>query len=117
MLAVSSPRLMGMILILIPVVIVPIIAIGRRVRTLSRSSQDRIADSAGMAGETLNAVQTVQAFTLEKLQSGRFKTAVEAAFSAAVRRIRIRALLTAVAILLSFGAITSGAMGGCPGRD
>lgn len=106
MLAFSSPRLMGMILILIPIVIVPIIAIGRRVRTLSRSSQDRIADSAGMAGETLNAVQTVQAFTLETLQTNRFGVAVEAAFSAAVRRIRIRALLTAVAILLSFGSIT-----------
>ncbi len=107
MLALTSPRLMGMILIMIPVVIVPIIVIGRRVRRLSRKSQDRVADSAGMAGESLNAIQTIQAFTLESLQSNRFGTAVEAAFDAAVRRIRVRALLTAVAILLSFGAITT----------
>ena len=106
MLALTSPRLMGMILIMIPIVIVPIIVIGRRVRHLSRTSQDRVADSAGMAGESLNAIQTIQAFTLEALQSSRFSAAVESAFGAAVSRIRVRALLTAVAILLSFGAIT-----------
>ena len=106
MLTLTSPKLMGLILILVPVVIVPIIVIGRRVRRLSRDSQDRVADSSGLAGETLNAVQTVQAFNLEPLQSGRFTKAVEVAFKTAVKRIRVRALLTAVAILFAFGAIT-----------
>jgi ATP-binding cassette subfamily B protein len=106
MLVVTSPRLAGMILALLPLVIVPIILIGRRVRTLSRASQDRVADTSGLAGETLNAIATVQAFTLETLQSTRFGDAVMAAFRTAVRRIRVRALLTGVAILFIFGAIT-----------
>lgn len=106
MLGVTSPRLMGIIVLLVPLVIVPIIVIGRRVRQLSRASQDRIADTSGLAGETLNAISTVQAFTLEKLQSGRFDDAVMAAFKTGVRRIRVRALLTATAILFIFGAIT-----------
>jgi ATP-binding cassette subfamily B protein len=106
MLAVTSPRLTGMILLLVPLVIVPIIAVGRRVRTLSRASQDRVADTSGLAGETLNAIGTVQAFTLERLQSERFGEAVGIAFHTAVRRIRVRALLTAIAILFIFGAIT-----------
>jgi ATP-binding cassette subfamily B protein len=106
MLAVTSPPLAGMILLLLPLVIVPIILIGRRVRTLSRDSQDRIADSSGLAGETLNAISTVQAFTMENLQSARFGEAVKAAFETAVRRIRVRALLTGTAILFIFGAIT-----------
>lgn len=106
MLAVTSPRLAGMMLILLPLVIVPIIIIGRRVRSLSRASQDRVADTSGLAGETLNAISTVQAFTLENLQSERFATSVAAAFRTAVSRIRVRALLTGTAILFIFGAIT-----------
>ena len=106
MLAVTSPTLTGYILILVPLVIVPIIVIGRRVRSLSRATQDRVADSSGLAGETLNAIQTVQAFTLESLQSERFAAAVDETFTTAIRRIRTRALLTALAILTIFGAIT-----------
>lgn len=106
MLAVTSPRLMGMILLLVPLVIVPIILVGRRVRSLSKASQDRIADTSGLAGETLNAISTVQAFTLEKLQSERFADAVKVAFQTAVQRIRVRSLLTGLAILFIFGAIT-----------
>ncbi|NIL94161.1 MAG: ATP-binding cassette domain-containing protein [Woeseiaceae bacterium] len=106
MLAVTSPRLAGMILLLLPLVIVPIIMIGRRVRKLSRASQDRVADTSGLADETLNAIATVQAFTLESLQSSRFNDAVQAAFQTAVKRIRVRALLTGIAILFIFGAIT-----------
>jgi ATP-binding cassette subfamily B protein len=106
MLAVTSPRLMGMILLLVPLVIVPIIIIGRRVRLLSRASQDRVADTSGLAGETLNAISTVQAFTLEGLQSERFADAVRVAFQTGVRRIRVRAWLTGTAILFIFGAIT-----------
>lgn len=106
MLAVTSPRLMGMIVLLVPLVIVPIILIGRRVRLLSRASQDRVADTSGLAGETLNAISTVQAYTLEDLQSNRFADAVQVAFHTAVRRIRVRAWLTGMAILFIFGAVT-----------
>ena len=106
MLAVTSPKLAGMILLFLPLVIVPIILIGRRVRTLSRASQDRVADTSGLAGETLNAIETVQAYTMERLQSARFSEAVKAAFLIAVRRIRVRAFLTGTAILFIFGAIT-----------
>jgi ATP-binding cassette, subfamily B, bacterial len=106
MLAVTSPRLAGMILLLLPLVIVPIILIGRRVRTLSRASQDRVADTSGLAGETLNAISTVQAFTMERDQSSRFGDAVGLAFDTAIRRIRVRAMLTGISILFIFGAIT-----------
>ena len=106
MLAITSPSLTGLIIVLVPLVLIPILLIGRRVRRLSRAAQDRVADTSGLAGETLNAVQTVQAFTLEALQSSRFGRAVNDAFSTAVRRIRLRALLTAVAILTIFGAVT-----------
>ena len=106
MLALTSPRLMGWILLLVPAVIVPLIGVGRWVRKLSREAQDGIADASGLAGETLNAIQTVQAFTLESLQGERFHRSVESAFDAATRRNRIRALLTALGITLVFGAIT-----------
>ena len=106
MLALTSPRLMGWIVLLVPVVIAPLILVGRSVRKLSRVAQDGIADSSGLAGETLNSIQTVQAFTLEDLQAGRFKDSVEAAFGSAVRRTRARALLTALGVMLVFGAMT-----------
>src|SRR5690606_28833209 len=69
-------------------------------------SQDRVADASALAGETINAVQTVQAFTLEGLLAGRFAQAVEQSFDTAVRRIRVRGWLTALATTLVFGAIT-----------
>jgi ATP-binding cassette, subfamily B, bacterial len=106
MLAITSPKLTGMIVVLIPVVIVPLIVLGRRVRSLSRTSQDRIADTSGIAEETLSAIQTVQAFTLERVNMLRFDAAVEDSFGAAVRRTRTRATLTAIATMLVFGAIT-----------
>jgi ATP-binding cassette, subfamily B, bacterial len=105
LLAVTSARLTGIILVLIPVVVAPLILIGRRVRGLSRVSQDRIAETSGLAGETLNAIQTVQAFTLEELQSERYRGAVEESFAAAVRRTQVRAVLTGVAILFVLTAI------------
>jgi ATP-binding cassette, subfamily B, bacterial len=106
MMGLTNAKLMGIMLVLIPVVVVPLIVIGRRVRTLSRASQDRIADTSGLAGETLNAIQTVQAFTLEDLQSERYRAAVEDSFSTAVRRTRVRAALTAFGITLVFAGIT-----------
>lgn len=106
MLTITSPSLTAMIVLLVPLILVPIIVIGRRVRLLSRQSQDRIADTSGLAGETLNAISTVQAFTLEDLQSERFGVTVRAAFETSLQRIRVRAVLTALAITFIFGAIT-----------
>ena len=80
--------------------------LGRRVRRLSRTSQDRIADTSGLAGESLNAIQTVQAFTLEDAHAHRFGQAVEDSFHAAVRRTRVRAMLTAAVTALAFGGVT-----------
>src|SRR5580704_14157667 len=102
----TSGKLMDVILLLMPVVVAPLIVTGRRVRGLSRASQDRIADTSGLAGETLNAIQTVQAFTLEELQSQRYAKAVEDSFATAVRRTKVRAALTAIGIMLVFGGIT-----------
>jgi ATP-binding cassette subfamily B protein len=106
MLGVTSLKLTAILVVLIPVVIVPLIVLGRRVRRLSRASQDRIADTSSIADETLNAVQTVQAFTLEQINTERFDAAVEDSFGAAVRRTKTRSTLTALATMLVFGAIT-----------
>lgn len=105
MLVITSPRLTGMILILMPLVIGPILYYGRKLRKLSRQSQDRIADTSGIAGETLHAIRIVQSFTLERLQSQRFAGAVEQAFEVARQRILTRAWLTAIAITIVFGSI------------
>ena len=105
MLFVTSPKLSSIILVLLVLVIVPIILFGRRVRKLSRDSQDRIADASAMAGEILNAMPTVQAFTHERIEADRFGGSVEGAFKTAMRRIRARALLTMIAIVLVFGTI------------
>jgi ATP-binding cassette subfamily B protein len=105
MLAITSPRLTVVTVALLLAVVLPIVWLGRRVRRLSRASQDRVADSSAIAGETLNAVQTVQSFTQENAEALRFAAAVEASFTTALRRIRTRAVLTALIILLVFGAI------------
>ncbi|MDC7711721.1 ABC transporter transmembrane domain-containing protein [Vogesella indigofera] len=105
MLAVTSPSLTGYILVTLLLVILPILIFGRRVRALSRSSQDRIADSSAMAGETLNAVQTVQAFAQEARETVRFDGSVALSFDTALARIRARSQLTAVVIMLVFGAV------------
>ena len=102
----TSPKLTMIILLLVPAVIGPIIWIARKVRKLSRTAQDKVADSSGMANETLNAIETVQAFTLEKLQDSRFGSAVEAAFAAALSRIRVRFVMSFGSMFLLFGSIT-----------
>ncbi len=105
MMAVTSPRLTGVTLALLLFVILPIILFGRQVRKLSRASQDRVADSSALAGEKLNAVPTVQAFTQEAHETRRFSDSVESAFDTARRRISARASLTAIIIVMVFGAI------------
>jgi ATP-binding cassette subfamily B protein len=106
MLIATSPALTAIIVVLMPLVVGPLLMLGRRLRRLSRDSQDRIADATALASETLNAVQTVQAFTLEAPLSRRFAEAVEHSFRVAIRRIRVRGWLTALATTLVFGAIT-----------
>jgi len=105
MLFITSPKLSSIIIVMLGAVVLPIVLFGRRVRKLSRDSQDRIADASALAGEILNAMPTVQAFTHEPLEAQRFSASVEGAFGTAMRRIRARSLLTMVAILLVFGAI------------
>jgi len=105
MLIVTSPKLAGMVAIVIPVVVLPIVVFGRKVRLLSRESQDRVADVGAMAGESIDAVRTVQAFTHEDEDRRAFGDAAENAFTVAIKRIRARGWLTAVVILLVFGAV------------
>jgi len=105
MLFVTSARLSAIILVMLAAVVLPIIIFGRRVRKLSRDSQDRVADASALAGEILNAMPTVQAYTHEEAEAQRFGTSVERAFTVAMQRIRARSLLTVIAILLVFGAI------------
>jgi ATP-binding cassette subfamily B protein len=105
MLFVTSPKLSIIIIVMLTVVILPIVLFGRRVRKLSRDSQDRLADASAVAGEILNAIPTVQAYTHEHIEAQRFSTSVEHAYATAMRRVRARSLLTMVAILLVFAAI------------
>lgn len=105
MLFITSIKLSSIILVTLAFVVLPIVWFGRRVRTLSRDSQDRVADASALAGEILNAMPTVQAYTHEKIEAQRFGKTVESAFKTAMRRIRARSLLTMIAILLVFGAI------------
>ena len=105
MLFVTSPRLTGLVFILVPVVVLPIVVLGRRVRQRSRLSQDRIADLGGQAEEALNAIHTVQAFGQEANVQSRFAEKVDGAFQMALTRVRARAFLTAFVILFVFTGI------------
>ncbi len=98
-------RLAAIIVGLLLVVVLPILFFGRKVRTLSRTSQDKLADTGAMAGETLNAMQIVQAYGREPLESMKYQEATDLAFVAAINRNKSRSLLTAMAIVLVFGAI------------
>jgi len=105
LLGMTSPRLMGYIVVLMPAVLVPIILIGRWVRRLSRDSQDKIADASGLATETLTAAQTVQSFTAEENESRRFSESIRISFEVAVSRVRARAAFSMVATTGLFAAL------------
>ena len=96
---------MGLLLI-IPAIVIPITLFGRRLRKVSRTSQDRVADIGAMVTEVLSAMKIVQGFNQEDREHGRFREAVERTFAVARRRVIIRAAMTAVVILLVFGGIT-----------
>ncbi|MDG1905660.1 MAG: ABC transporter transmembrane domain-containing protein [Arenicella sp.] len=105
MLLVTNLKLSGLVLLCVPVVLVPILLFGRRVRTLSRDSQDSIADVGSYAGEIIQQIKTVQSYTQEKFESNAFGNHVENAFEISRQRIKQRALLIAVVITLIFSAI------------
>jgi ATP-binding cassette subfamily B protein len=98
-------KLMGLVLLIIPVILVPIIVLGRRLRGLSRVGQDWIAASSGAASETLLAAQTVQAYTHEGRSIARFDDVTERSFDVALTRIRTRAVMTAIVIFLIFAGV------------
>jgi len=101
----TSAKLTGLVLLIVPAVVVPILTLGRRLRVLSRENQDWIAASSGSASEALSSVQTVQAFTHEDLTRREFSRVTELSFDAARRRIWTRAVMTAIVILFVFTGV------------
>ncbi|MFY2825775.1 ABC transporter transmembrane domain-containing protein [Ruegeria sp. MALMAid1280] len=101
----TSAKLTGMVMLLIPIVVVPILLLGRRLRVISRENQDWIAASSGNAGEALSAVQTVQAFTHEQASRKQFDDMTETSYVVSLRRIQTRAVLTVIVIFLVFTGI------------
>src|SRR5690606_27018071 len=107
LLMITSPKLTALVLVGEPLVIVPILTLGRRLRVQSRESQDRIAESSALASEVLQAAQTVQANTHEGVTSERFSALTERAFDAARRRLETRAVMTTIVIFLVFSAVVA----------
>ena len=107
MLMLTSAKLTGLVLVIVPAVVVPIIVLGRRLRGLSRDNQDWIAASSGSASEALSAVQTVQAFTHEDRTRAHFGDLTEKSFASAKSRIKTRALMTFIVIFLAFAGVVS----------
>ncbi|CAN5414492.1 ABC transporter ATP-binding protein/permease [soil metagenome] len=107
MMVVTSARLSGLVLLAIPLIVLPLILFGRKVRALSRTAQDTLADSAAFAQERLGAIAAVQSFGQEAHSRGAFDAATSVAFDAATKRSRARAVLTAAIIFLSLGSVTA----------
>jgi ATP-binding cassette subfamily B protein len=112
MLLTTTPRLMLTVAGIIVLVVLPAALIARRVRKLSRASQDRIADTSGIAGEILNAIPVVQSYTQESAETARFAIANEQAFSTSIRRSGTRSALTAFVIIGVFASLLYGLYGG-----
>lgn len=105
MLAITSLKLTGLVFVLVPLVVLPVVIFGRKVRRLSRTAQDRVADVGAHIAESLDAVRTVQAYTHEAMDKERFGDRVARAFRVSVSRIRARALLTALVMTTAFCAV------------
>ncbi len=105
LLMLTSAKLTGMVLLIVPAIVVPIVVLGRRLRVLSRENQDWIASSSGSASEALSSVQTVQAFTHEAQTRAAFGDVTEKSFESAKTRIQTRAMMTAIVIFLVFAGI------------
>jgi ATP-binding cassette subfamily B protein len=101
----TSAKLTGLVLLIVPAVIIPILTLGRRLRVISRENQDWIAASSGNASESLSSVQTVQAFTHENASRGQFAAMTESSYDAARLRIKTRAAMTVIVIFLVFAGI------------
>jgi ATP-binding cassette, subfamily B, bacterial len=106
MMVATSLKLTGMVLLIIPAVLIPLFTFGRRVRTLSTTAQDKVAEASAEASESLDAIETVQAFGREERARTRFRFAVEASFDAARKRIAARSFMTAFAIAIVFCGIS-----------
>ena len=104
---VLAPKLAGLMMLGVPVVMGPIILLARRVRSISVKSQDRIADVGTITSEVLGAMKIVQAFNQQGREAGRFADAVQRVFATARRRMLVRAFMTGIAIVLMFSAIVS----------
>ncbi len=107
LLLVTSVKLSAYVVGMLPLVIIPILTLGRRVRRLSRATQDKVADISAHAEESIHAIRTIHAMALEEAEQQRFGALVQSSLSTALTRIRNRALLTAIVICLIFGAIVS----------
>jgi ATP-binding cassette subfamily B protein len=105
MMVITSPRLSGLVLLAIPVIVIPLVAFGRWVRRLSRNAQDTLADATAYASELVGAIRTVQAYTGERLANARFGGEVEQAYEAARSSTRARAVLTAIVIFIVFTSV------------
>jgi ATP-binding cassette, subfamily B, bacterial len=107
MMVITSPKLSGLVIAAIPIIVLPLVAFGRSVRRKSRQAQDTLAEATAYASEQIGAVRTLQAFTNEKLVTGRFSGAVEAAFEAARASIFARSFLTFFAIFTIFSSVVA----------
>src|SRR5499427_100571 len=105
MMVVTSPRLSGVVLAAIPIIVLPLVAFGRWVRRLSRTAQDTLADASADASELIGAIRTVQAYTSEQLAGKRFGGEVEQAYEAARTSTQARAVLTAIIIFIVFTSV------------
>ncbi|MBU2981707.1 ATP-binding cassette domain-containing protein [Lentibacter algarum] len=101
----TSAKLTGLVLLIVPLVVIPILTLGRKLRGLSRENQDWIAASSGQASEALSAVQTVQSFAQEAVTRGRFSDVTEASYDVARRRITVRAIMTVTVMFLIFAGV------------
>src|SRR3954463_10261806 len=105
MMVITSPRLSGVVLLAIPLIVIPLVAFGRWVRRLSRGAQDTLAEATAYASELVGAIRTVQAYTAEKLANARFGGEVEQAYQAARSSTKARAVLTAIIIFIVFSSV------------
>ncbi len=107
MMVITSPKLSGFVLLAIPLIVIPLVAFGRWVRRLSRNAQDTLADASAYASELIGAIRTVQAYTSERLATGRFSGEVEQAYEAARNSTRARAVLTLIIIFIVFSSVVA----------
>jgi ATP-binding cassette subfamily B protein len=107
MMVITSPKLSGFVLLAIPLIVIPLVAFGRWVRRLSRNAQDTLADASAYASELIGAIRTVQAYTSERLATGRFGGDVEQAYQAARSSTRARAVLTLIIIFIVFSSVVA----------